>query len=211
MTRAKRRACPRARPRIVNPAALRASAAALGAFGLVALLDEPTVPDREVYDWARRNYDRRIELAQWPIELFGLPGAYIPVAVLVARHLRKRGKAGAGTVTAGACAGWAAVRLSRLVIHRPRPPRPPNRHPKSESTFPSGHTTGVTSMALVLAHVLHDEQMLTSRQALLLALGLPLVTGVNRVYVREHWLTDVIGGLTLGISAGLAILATRRA
>src|SRR5947209_20510068 len=72
VTRVKRRAG--SRPRIVNPAALRASAAALGAFGLVALLDEPTLLDREVYDWARRNYDRRIELAQWPIELFGLPG-----------------------------------------------------------------------------------------------------------------------------------------
>jgi membrane-associated phospholipid phosphatase len=66
-------------------------------------------------------------------------------------------------------------------------------------------------MALVTAHVLHDEQMLTTRQALLLALGLPLVIGLNRVYVREHWLTDVLGGLTLGVSAGLAVLSTRRA
>jgi membrane-associated phospholipid phosphatase len=211
MTRAKPRTGPRARPRIVNPAALRASAAALGAFGLVAQLDEPTLLDREVYDWARRNYGRRIELAQWPIELFGLPGVYIPAALLVGRELGTRGKAGGGTVTAGALAGWAAVRLSRLVIHRPRPPRPRGRHSKSESTFPSGHTTGVTAMALVAASVLHDEQMLTAGQALLLALGLPLVTGLNRVYVREHWLTDVLGGLTLGLSAGLAILATRRA
>jgi membrane-associated phospholipid phosphatase len=195
----------------VNPAALRASAAALGAFGLVALLDEPTRVDREVYDWARRNYDRRIELAQWAIELFGLPGGYIPVALLVARHLGKRGRAGGGTVTAGALAGWAAMRLSRLVIHRPRPRRPPGRSPKSESTFPSGHTTGVTAMAVVVAQVLHDEQMLTTPQALLLALGLPVVTGLNRVYVREHWLTDVLGGVTLGVSAALAVLATRRA
>jgi membrane-associated phospholipid phosphatase len=195
----------------VKPAALRASAAALGAFGLVALLDEPTLLDRKVYDWARRNYDRRIEFAQWPIELFGLPGGYIPVALLVARHLGKHGRAGSGTVTAGALAGGGALRLSRLVIHRPRPPRPPGRRPKSESTFPSGHTTGVTAMALVTAHVLHDEQMLTTRQALLLALGLPLVIGLNRVYVREHWLTDVLGGLTLGVSAGLAVLSTRRA
>ena len=178
-------------------------------FGVVAAIDEPTVLDRALYDWAARHYDRRVELAQGPIEILGLPGAYIPIALLIARHLRRRGRRGGATITKAAFAGWLALRLSRLVIHRPRPPRPRHRRPKSESTFPSGHTTGVTALALVAAQVLRDERILTTTQAAALGIGWPLVTGLNRVYVREHWLTDILGGLALGISAATAVLARR--
>lgn len=199
------------RPRIVRNAPLRASAAALLVFGLVAALDEPTLLDRALYDWAARHYDRRLELMQRPIEVVGLPGGYIPIALLIARRLRRRRRRGGATITKAAFAGWLAVRLSRLAIHRPRPPRPPRRRPKSESTFPSGHTVGVTTLALVAARILRDERMLTSAEAALLGFGWPLVTAANRVYVREHWLTDILGGLALGVSAAAAILAVQPA
>ena len=179
-------------------------------FGLVAAIDEPTALDRAVYDWASRTYDRRLELAQLPIEILGLPGAYIPVALLMVRHLRRRKRRGGATVTTAAFAGWLAVRLSRLVIHRPRPPRPPHRRPKSESTFPSGHTTGVTALAVAAALKLHHEQILTNSQAAALGIGWPVVTAANRVYVREHWLTDVFGGLALGLTAAMGVLALDR-
>jgi len=196
------------KPRVVRKAPLRTSAAALLAFGLIAAIDEPTALDRTLFDWAARRYDRRLELAQWPIEILGLPGAYIPIAILIARHLRQRHLRGGASITKAAFAGWLAVRLSRLLIHRPRPPRPPHRRPKSESTFPSGHTAGVTTLALVAARILRDEQILTTGQAAALGLGWPLVTAANRVYVREHWLTDILGGLALGVSVGAAVLAS---
>ena len=60
-------------PRL-RPAPFRLSLAALAAFGAVACFDEPTSLDRDAYAWAERHYDRRIELAQYPLELFGLPG-----------------------------------------------------------------------------------------------------------------------------------------
>ena len=195
------------KPRIVRSAPLRASAAALLLYGLIVAIEEPTVLDRALYDWAGRHYDRRLELMQRPIEIAGLPGAYIPIALLLARYSRRRGRRWGAAIPKAALAGWLALRLSRLVIHRPRPPRPPHRGPKSESTFPSGHTTGVTALAVVAARILRDEQILTSGAAAALGLGWPLVTAANRVYVREHWLTDTLGGLALGLSAGLAVLA----
>jgi undecaprenyl-diphosphatase len=197
-------------PRIVSLAPLRVSAAALGAFCLIAAIDEPTPLDRAVYDWAGRRYDRRLELAQRPIELFGLPGVYIPSALFLARQLRRKRRGGSVVITNAALAGWVALRLSRLVIHRPRPPRPPGRRPKSESTFPSGHTTGVTALAVAAAATLCDERMLKPREALLLGIGLPLATAATRVYTREHWLTDVLGGWALGLSAAMAVLSLRR-
>ena len=194
-------------PRIVRNAPLRASAAALLVFGLIAAMDEPTVLDRALYDWAARHYDRRLELMQRPIEIAGLPGVYIPIALLLARHVRRRGRRGGPAITKAAFAGWLALRLSRLVIHRPRPPRPPHRGPKFESTFPSGHTTGVTALAVAAARILRDEQILTNGEAAALGVGWPLMTAANRVYVREHWFTDVLGGLALGLGAGLGVLA----
>src|SRR6266576_3405179 len=84
----------RNRPRIVRAAPMRASVAALAAFALVASLDEPTPLDRAVYARARRLHNKRFELAQRPLEIFGLPGVHIPVAVLAARALRRRGHRG---------------------------------------------------------------------------------------------------------------------
>jgi len=180
---------------------------ALAAFALTALIDEPTSLDRALYARAGRGYDRRLELAQRPLELFGLPGVHIPLAFTLARRMRRLGRHGGYKVATATVAAWAAVPVSCMLIHRPRPPRPPGRGPKSESTFPSGHTTEMTALALVAAQVLRDERILTSRQAMALRVGLPLAVGANRVYVREHWLTDVIGGWALGAAVGLGCLS----
>jgi len=192
------------RPRVVHASPARASLAALGAFCVIALIDEPSPLDLAAYEFAARHHSRALELIQRPLEVFGLPGVYIPAAIILARELRRRGHRGDVRLVNTAMAGWIALRLSRLVIHRPRPPRPPGRGPKSESTFPSGHTTGLTALAIVAAEVLENEQILTSLQARALRIGLPLAIGMNRVFVREHWLTDVLGGWALGVAVALA-------
>ena len=185
--------------------------AALAAFLLVAAIDEPTALDRDFYGLASRWYSRRLERAQRPLEIIGLPGAYIPLAYFIARSLRKRRKRGGAEIVAASWSAWLALRTMRLVIHRPRPPRPPGRKPKHESTFPSGHTLGLTTLALVVADVLAREGLLDRRAARILGIGVPLAIGANRVYVREHWLTDVLGGWALGAAvARLTFRASRR-
>jgi undecaprenyl-diphosphatase len=180
--------------------------AALATFALIASLDEPTPLDWAVYEWAHRAYRRSIALAQAPLELAGLPGAYIPLTVLAARRLRRRGHRGGPTIVSGAIAGWLTVRLMRLLVWRPRPPEPPRRRNDTESSFPSGHTTGVTTLTAVATRVLRDEQILTPLQATAIRVGVPLVFALHRVYVQEHWLTDVLGGLALGTAVGEAVL-----
>jgi membrane-associated phospholipid phosphatase len=199
----------RPRRRRSGKSATRASVAALAAFGLTALIDEPTALDVAAYQYAARGYNRGLELVQRPLEMFGLPGFYIPATILLSRAMRRHRGRGGDTIVSAAVAGWLVLRLTRVFIHRPRPPRPPGRKPKRESTFPSGHTTGLTSLAIVAAHVLEREQILTPAQARLLRFGLPLLIGADRIYVREHWMTDVLGGWALGTSVALACVASR--
>lgn len=215
MSRTRRPRIIRKQPRTGLPGAGRGkhnsqAAAALATFGAIACLNEPTVADWRVHAWAGRVYRRSIEVAQAPLELLGLPGAYIPVTVLASRRLPGRGPNGArarATIVGAAVAGWLTVRLTRLLIFRPRPPDPPRRRNDKESTFPSGHTTGVTTLITVATSVLRDEKILTSRQAMALRAGVPLLFALTRIYLREHWLTDVLGGLALGTAVGEGILA----
>jgi undecaprenyl-diphosphatase len=187
---------------------LLAGAAAASALfitvGRVAAVKEPSAIDRAIHELAARGYHRTVEIALSPVEIAGLPGLYIPIALLVARRLRRRGLAGGRGVVTSATAGWLALRVARLMYQRTRPPRPAHRGPKSEGSFPSGHTTGITALAVGSALVLARKGVISPRRARLLALGAPILTGFNRVYVREHWMTDVVGGWLLGGAVGLA-------
>ena len=187
-----------------------AAAASAGFLALarIAATDEPTPLDRALHRLAVRAYHRGLELLQLPIEVGGLPAVYIPATLLAARRLRRCHVAGVGSIVVAACAGWIALRATRFAYARTRPPRPPHRAPKSESSFPSGHTTGLTSVAVAAAIVLARQGLLSPRSALALGVGIPLVTGLNRVYVREHWLTDVLGGWLLGGAVGLMAAAS---
>jgi undecaprenyl-diphosphatase len=181
-----------------------AAGLAFAAVARVAAADEPTQLDHALHDLATASYRRWFELLQLPIELAGYPGAYIPLAALGTARLRRRGVRGGNAILTAACGGWLALRVARLVYRRVRPPRPSHRGPKAESSFPSGHTTGLTSSAVAAATILARHGILSRRSARLLGVGVPLVTGFNRVYVREHWATDVIGGWLLGVAVGLS-------
>lgn len=72
--------------------------------------------------------------------------------------------------------------------------------------FPSGHVTLSTVLYGFLA-VLIASDMTPSRRWLPYAAVAPIITAVavSRLYLGAHWLSDVLGGLMLGI-AGVALL-----
>ena len=194
-------------PRRIRPE-LGAAAAAGAGFAVlarIAAVSEPTRLDRLVHDLAASAYVRGFERAQAPIEIAGLPGIYIPLAAIAARGLRRHHR-GTGVIVVAAAAGWIALRATRLIYSRTRPPRPTHRGPKGESSFPSGHTTGLTALATAAGLVFERERVVSPGVARTILLGVPLLVGFNRVYVREHWLTDVLGGWLLGASVALTCL-----
>jgi undecaprenyl-diphosphatase len=109
------------------------------------------------------------------------------------RDLRRTARL-SGVAWGGAMAVLTGV---RAVVDRPRPNDPEPGW--LNSAFPSGHTTGYFAVASTYAFKY-------TQAAPLLGLGGAMVA-FSRVYLREHWPSDVLAGAALGTAAGYA--ATR--
>lgn len=103
--------------------------------------------------------------------------------------------------------------LAQLVKHLVEAPRPSvyftyaqyhkfveGVHLAGSNSFPSGHTTTAFSLASVLACFTKNKK------AQFLYLILAMATGYSRIYLGQHFLTDVIVGAVLGTLTTIATL-----
>jgi undecaprenyl-diphosphatase len=95
---------------------------------------------------------------------------------------------------AGADLAFNAV---KELVHRPRPPAGILLKPVAGPSFPSGHATQAVAVYGMLAALTAAATPRWSRK-------------VARLYLGTHWLTDVLGGLTLGAAWLFALLTTVR-
>src|SRR5262249_30213916 len=90
-------------------------------------------------------------------------------------------------------------------ISRPRPSNRDRHVNENNASFPSGHAMGSTIGFGMLAYLLWRES--GPRRWRWLGIGIAtlaiLLIGFSRIYLRAHYLTDVLGGY----AAGLAYLA----
>ncbi|MBI5039774.1 MAG: VTT domain-containing protein, partial [Gammaproteobacteria bacterium] len=110
-----------------------------------------------------------------------------------------RGRGGAALHWLAVCAVTAALsRLLKLVVAVPRPS--PMYEGISAFSFPSSHTSLSVAMFGFLAVLIARE--LTPARRWLPYVGVTLLIvpiGFSRIYLGAHWLSDVLGGLALGI------------
>lgn len=137
-----------------------------------------------------------------PLFPLGLPVVYITVACITARWLRQRRRGGGPAIVSSAVLGWFAQRVAKMAYPRERPRRPSVK--RRTDSYPSGHTTGVTAVALSTAYVLARQDLISKRRAVAIAAGAPAIMGAYRILDDEHWTTDVFGGWLLGGAVALA-------
>jgi membrane-associated phospholipid phosphatase len=101
----------------------------------------------------------------------------------------------------GALAATASlVTLIKFTLNRPRPPVDlVLGSPFMGAAFPSGHTTDGSVLVLLTASMLAltYRRLLVRRLLVIIGSVLALLIGLSRLYLGDHWPTDVLAGWLL--------------
>jgi undecaprenyl-diphosphatase len=106
----------------------------------------------------------------------------------------------AGFVLVSVLSGTLISQTMKFAYARPRPDLVPHHTEVYTASFPSGHSMMSAIVYLTLGALLARTQEDRRVKAYILAIAvvLPFLVGVTRVYLGVHWPTDVLAGWTLG-------------
>ncbi|MDF3313299.1 phosphatase PAP2 family protein [Rhodococcus sp. T2V] len=131
----------------------------------------------------------------------GGPAGTIIAAVVIGAVCSRRARSPIPAVVLIGTVGAAALAstVTKSVVGRARPPIVSQVLLETDHSFPSGHATGAMAL-LTMAAVMFGYALPPARRVLLLVLAAAatVVVSVTRLYLGEHWLTDVVGGVLLG-------------
>jgi membrane-associated phospholipid phosphatase len=132
-----------------------------------------------------------------------VPLSWLIVALGGVALWRDRRRRAIAVLLIGELSSWMTNSLIKAAVDRPRPSA--GLIEASGSSFPSGHA----ALAAVTAVLLVGLLVPSGRRAgpAMLAAALAAAMAWSRTYLLAHWLTDVIGGLCVGMGVGLLTLA----
>lgn len=115
--------------------------------------------------------------------------------------------------------GFILILLAELfgksIVHHPSPPFSMIKHPTSmfpanyineQFSYPSGHAARAIYIGMVIYSLVGTGVSARSKRRGALIIGICLyvvLVGVSRIYLGEHWFTDVVGGVLIGAGTGL--------
>ena len=102
-------------------------------------------------------------------------------------------------------------RVMKQAVNRARPPAALVLGPVGTNmSFPSGHTIGAAAFALALTYLWWRAQrgLLRACLGLGIALAVTAAMAISRLYLADHWLTDVLASIVLafGVMSGVVLL-----
>jgi membrane-associated phospholipid phosphatase len=173
------------------------------ALAIVAGEADPNTIDLSATRWLQQAAPRWFGVLMNWVSWFGYSPQNVIMPVVVAGAVFLRGLHWEAVWVLGTQVSGILTAVIKELVHRPRPA--PDLVGVSvalqDPSFPSGHTVQYTTLfgfVFFLVYVL--AQPSGWRTALLVLLALPIVTvGVSRLYLGQHWLSDVLGGYALAL------------
>ena len=107
--------------------------------------------------------------------------------------------------------------IAKMIVKRPRPWMASedvvNKLPASGLSFPSGHSQGISCISTFIVYDIYHTDTKKSYKivSLVTAIVLCLMVGYSRLYLGQHYLTDVIAGFAFGIGIILLLKAIEKA
>ena len=158
--------------------------------------------DRTVREWVQPMRSSGLDLSMETVSFLGEPAGLIPM-ILIGSALLWRASQRWALLLPTLMAGTGALQLAgKWAADRPRP----NTTPWG---FPSGHVLSLVVFFGVVAFLLVTLSERRRRFRLLACLPCGAAVGLvgaSRIYLDVHWLSDVIGGFTLGTAYLLVAL-----
>jgi membrane protein DedA with SNARE-associated domain/membrane-associated phospholipid phosphatase len=157
----------------------------------------------------RLHMDAAVSVAKVVTALGSLPVA-IALVALAGATLAWRHKVRDGlTLAVGLALTYAAVHITKDAVDRPRPARA--LVDVDGAAYPSGHAAYAVTWVAVAVALSRALPNLASRFAFVtVATAIAAAVGLSRIYLRAHYVSDVVGGWGLGAAlfalCGTAVL-----
>ncbi len=184
--------------------------AAVGSFAFAAntitLRDKALVTgDRTAFSWADKiRSDTLDDIARAVTHLGSFPVVAAATALAVVILVMRRRLIESLALVAGLALTWIGVHIAKAAVDRPRPTG--SLVDTAGQSYPSAHAAYALAwvgIALVLTRTLPGLARTTA--AIVAGVVLAVVIGLTRVYLRAHYLSDVVGGA--GLAAAIFAVA----